>query len=69
MFTSKFKALISIMVALILCLSSVGALACTSLYVGSDLTADASTFFARSEDISNSYNKLFYVSAAGNHTE
>lgn len=45
-----------------------GALACTSLYVGSALTADGSTLIARSEDISNSYNKVFYVSPAGAHT-
>lgn len=31
-------------------------LACTAIYVGSDLTADGSTLFARSEDISNSYS-------------
>src|SRR5699024_6897744 len=43
-------------------------MACTAIYVGSDLTEDGSTMFARSEDISNSYNKLFYVSPAGNHT-
>lgn len=32
------------------------ALACTAIYIGSDLTADGSTLFARSEDISNSYS-------------
>ncbi len=41
--------------------------ACTAIYVGGNLTADGTTMFARSEDISNSYNKLFYVSPAGNH--
>lgn len=61
---SKLK----LLTALALCLSSVGALACTSIYVGFDFTADGSTIFARSEDISNSYNKLFYVSPAGKHT-
>ena len=65
---SKFKTAVSMMVALVLCLSSVGAMACTAIYVGSGLTADGTTIFARSEDISNSYNKLFYVSPAGNHT-
>ena len=57
--TSKIKLLTALALVLALCLSSVGALACTSIYVGSDLTADGSTIFARSEDISNSYNKLF----------
>ena len=39
-----------------------------AIYVGSDLTADGNTIFARSEDIANSYNKLFCVSPAGRHT-
>lgn len=68
MISSKLKALISLVAALVLCLSCTSALACTAIYVGSDLTTDGSTMFARSEDISNSYNKLFYVSPAGNHT-
>ena len=68
MATSKLKLLTALALVMALCLSSVGALACTSIYVGSDLTADGSTIFARSEDISNSYNKLFYVSPAGKHT-
>jgi len=67
--TSKnFKKIVSLMIALVLCLTSVSSLACTAIYVGSAYTDDGSTIFARSEDISNSYNKLFYVSAAGNHT-
>lgn len=68
MLNSKMKKLVTSMIALILCLSSVSAMACTAIYVGSDLTADGKTMFARSEDISNSYNKLFYVSPAGKHT-
>jgi hypothetical protein len=48
--------------------SGMSALACTTIYVGSEMSADGSTMFARSEDISNSYNKIFYVSPAGNHT-
>ena len=62
----KSKSLIAIAIALILCMSS-SAFACTAIYVGSGLTVDGSTMFARSEDISNSYNKLFYFSPAGNH--
>ena len=67
MVSAKLKILLSLTIVLALCLSSVGALACTAIYVGSDLTEDGSTMFARSEDISNSYNKVFYVSPAGNH--
>ncbi|MBR5231618.1 MAG: C69 family dipeptidase [Clostridia bacterium] len=62
----KFKSVISLIVALMLCLSS-GAMACTAIYVGSDLTADGSAIFARSEDLTNSYNKLMYVSKAGEY--
>ena len=66
--SAKLKVLLCMAVALVMCFSSVGAMACTAIYVGSDLTEDGTTMFARSEDISNSYNKLFYVSPAGNHT-
>ena len=62
------KKLFPLFLALALCLTSVNAPACTAVYVGSDLTADGTTMFARSEDISNSYNKLFYAIPAGVHT-
>lgn len=62
------KILLSMLVVLTLCLSSVSALACSAIYVGADLTADGSAMFARSEDYANSRNKMLYVSAAGNHT-
>ena len=63
----KIKSIIALVSALVLCLSAVSASACTAIYVGSSLTEDGSTMFARSEDISNSYNKVFYFSPAGNH--
>ena len=63
----SFKNLFALTLALVLCLSSVNAFACTAIYVGADLTEDGSTLFARSEDISNSYNKVFYVAEAGTH--
>ncbi len=62
----KSKFLIALALVLVLCMSS-SALACTAIYVGSGLTEDGSTMFARSEDISNSYNKVFYVAPAGTH--
>ena len=68
MLKSKLKKILPIALAVMLCLSSVNALACTAIYVGANLTSDGSTIFARSEDISNSYNKLFYVAPAGKHT-
>ena len=63
----KNKALIALILALVLCLSSLPALACTAIYVGSDLTVDGTTLFARSEDISNSMNKLYFTSPAGKY--
>lgn len=50
---------------LLLCVIS--ASACTMVYVGSDLTADGSSFMARSEDYSNSYNKIAYVNQHGKY--
>jgi len=63
----NMKNLTALVMALILCLSTSSAFACTAIYVGADLTDDGSTMFARSEDISNSYNKVFYVAPAGHH--
>lgn len=68
MFHFNMKKFFLFVLAAAMCLSSVNALACTAIYVGSDLTADGSTMFARSEDISNSYNKLYSVIPAGVHT-
>ena len=62
------KKLIALALALtMVMLSASSAMACTMIYVGSDLTEDGGTYFARSEDISNSQNKVYYVSPAGNH--
>lgn len=63
----KKMMLFTVTVVMMLALTIVGASACTMIYVGSDLTEDGATYFARSEDISNSYNKVFYVSEAGTH--
>ncbi|MBQ1945878.1 MAG: C69 family dipeptidase [Clostridia bacterium] len=60
----KSKSVISLIVALMLCISS-SAMACTAMYVGSGFTADGTTMFGRSEDISNSYNKIMFVNEAG----
>lgn len=64
----KMKSLIAVVLCLMMgaaCLTE--AMACTAIYVGADLTEDGSAMFARSEDLTNSYNKVFYVSPAGNH--
>ena len=61
--------LLIVVIALLASIGSVGALACASIYVGSGLTDDGSTYFARSEDMSNSTEKQFYVIEAGAHAE
>ena len=62
------KKLTGLLLALVLCLNVSSALGCTSIYVGSDWSESGAVMFGRSEDYSNSQNKLFYVSPAGNHT-
>lgn len=63
----SMKTVFAMMIALVLVLGTVSASACTAIYVGSDLTKDGSTLFARSEDYSNSYAKVMYVSPAGEY--
>lgn len=63
----KWKFFVCLAAVLTLCVGGMSAMACTAIYVGSDLTEDGSTIFGRSEDIYNSYNKLFYVADAGEH--
>ena len=61
------KTLIMVL-ALILALGlAANALACTAIYVGANLTQDGYTYFARSEDMSNSMNKVAFVAEAGAH--
>lgn len=65
----KLKKMMALVLVLMLGCASMAS-ACTAIYVGSDLTADGTTIFGRSEDFYvNDYNKLFYVSPAGNHAE
>ena len=62
----KLMACIAVAVMTMVMLA-ISASACSMVYVGSDLTEDGGTYFARSEDTS-SQNKVFYVSEAGKHT-
>ena len=66
---TMFKKLLAsvLSVAMISALLVSNAFACTMVYVGSDLTDDGSTYLARSEDYSNSYNKIAYVNAHGKY--
>ena len=64
----KTKQLASLLVALVLLLAlPAQAFACTTIYAGSNLTADGSVIFGRSEDYSSDYAKLFDVIPAGVH--
>ena len=67
MYSLKKKLAVTGAVVLALCMLFNGALACTSIYVGSALTDDGSVIFGRSEDYANSQNKLMYVAPAGKH--
>ncbi|MCD8019978.1 MAG: C69 family dipeptidase [Clostridiales bacterium] len=56
------KLMMSLLAAFGLCvLIGVPASACTSYYVGSDLTEDGSVMFGRNEDISSAYDKVLQV--------
>ncbi len=61
----KFMACIAAVV-LTMAMLVISASACSMVYVGSDLTEDGGTYFARSEDTSSA-NKVFYVNAAGKY--
>lgn len=61
------KKFVALLVGCMLVFSVTAAYACTALYVGSDLTDNGTVIFARSEDISNSYNKTMHVMEAGAH--
>ena len=50
---------------LILSMSMNGALACTTLYVGGNLTEEGTPFVARTEDYGSDMNKLWFISEAG----
>lgn len=56
------KALLTMLAAVgLTALAAVPAKACTSYYVGSDLTEDGSTLFGRTEDVGNYHDKVFDV--------
>lgn len=62
------KISVSLLTAFILILSlATPASACTGVIVGSDLTADGSTIFGRTEDLETNHNKVYKVHEAGEH--
>ena len=57
-----FKKFMPLILALTLVLSqATSALACTGVYVGSEVSANGSTYIGRSEDIKDTYGKIFGV--------
>lgn len=56
-----------VMTTVMVTVTTANAFACTTLYVGGDLTEAGVPIVARSEDYVNSQNKLFYVSPAGRY--
>ena len=45
--------------------ATVGASACTTIYVGGNLTEEGTPFVARTEDYGSDMNKLWFISEAG----
>ena len=61
----KTKKLLPALLTSVLVLgSSTTALACTGVYVGSQVSENGSTYMGRSEDIGNLYGKVFSVAPA-----
>ena len=46
---------------------SASAFACTSIYVGSDVSENGNVYVGRSEDYTNNYNKMLGVAPATEH--
>ena len=57
-----FKKFMPIMLAMVLVLSqAASAFACTGVYVGSNVSANGSTYMGRSEDIGDLYTKIYGI--------
>ncbi len=60
-----FKSLTAALLSCVLMGSAVSASACTTLYVGGDLTEEGTPFVARTEDYGSDMNKLWCISESG----
>ena len=61
-----WKALAALLLVLTMTvMGSAAALACTTLYVGANLTEEGTTFVARTEDYGANMNKLWFISETG----
>lgn len=63
----KFKALF--LASVMMLNMTAQALACTGIYVGSDVSEDGKAYFGRSEDIGAAYNKRFVIHEGEVHAE
>ena len=59
------KLLVCAMLVLTIAFAGIGASACTTLYVGANLTEEGTAFVARTEDYGSDMNKLWFISEAG----
>ncbi len=50
-------------------MATIGASACTSIFVGEDLAKDGNPIIARSEDYTNSRGKMFFITPAGTYQQ
>lgn len=64
----KLLATVTAVTALTLA-ATVGASACTTIYVGGNLTEEGTPFVARTEDYGSDMNKLWFISEAGHFKE
>ncbi|MDO4548003.1 MAG: C69 family dipeptidase [Clostridia bacterium] len=61
----KFKPWFAVILTLTLLLEVIGASACTTIYVGGNLTQEGTPFVARTEDYGSDMNKMWFISEAG----
>ncbi len=66
----KTKGIIVAVLSLLIVLSTtITSMACTGIYVGSDYSANGSTFYGRSEDLEKNHTKIFGVEEAKDYPE
>lgn len=58
------KLLVCALLVLTIAFAGIGASACTTLYVGANLTEEGTAFVARTEDYGSDMNKLWFISEA-----
>ena len=59
----------TVITAAVTALATVGAAACTTIYVGGNLTEEGTPFVARTEDYGSDMNKMWFISEAGQFQE